>query len=201
MTRLVFIDTETTSLRPDRRAWEIGMIVRDPDLPDAEHQWFVDVQDLDMANADLFSLRVGRFYERHPEMKYADPVQAIYAGDVGKSVSERVALEAVEQFTRGAHLVGAVVNFDADVLSARMRGHGILPSWHYHLIDIEALAVGYLAAGGAEITLPWKSDDLTARVGVEPTPDGDKHTALGDARWAMKTYDKIMAHTGSDSLS
>lgn len=81
MTRLVFIDTETTSLRPDRRAWEVGLIervpvvVRHPDGPDTsstedrEHHWFIDTEDLDLGNADLMSLKIGRFHERHPQMR------------------------------------------------------------------------------------------------------------------------------------
>ena len=51
-------------------------------------------------------------------------------------------MRPVERITRGAHLVGAVPTFDAEVLGARMRANGICPSWHYHLIDVEALAVG-----------------------------------------------------------
>ena len=58
---------------------------------------------------------------------------------------EAAALAEIEKITRGAHLVGAVVSFDAEVLAARMRAHGISPSFHYHLIDVEALAVGWLA--------------------------------------------------------
>ena len=69
MTRIVFLDTETTSLRWDRRAWEVGLIVRDPGRDDQEHHWFIDIRDLDLGNADLMSLKIGRFYERHPEYK------------------------------------------------------------------------------------------------------------------------------------
>lgn len=63
---LVFVDTETTSLRPDRRAWDIALIVRRPGEPDREYQWFVDDLALDLGNADPFALKIGRFYERHP---------------------------------------------------------------------------------------------------------------------------------------
>jgi DNA polymerase III epsilon subunit-like protein len=189
MSKLVFIDTETTSLRHDRRAWEIGLIVRGVGHPlDAEHHWFIDPADLDLGNADVMSLKIGKFYDRHPHGK----------GAVGGFDSEAAALKRVESLTRGAHLVGAVPNFDADVLSARMRANGICPSWHYHLIDVEALMVGYLAAKGQwpgpgvnELdALPWKSDDLAAAVGVL-IREGDRHTALGDARWARDIYDAV----------
>ncbi|MGH3304433.1 MAG: hypothetical protein ACRDOK_22680 [Streptosporangiaceae bacterium] len=99
------------------------------------------------------------------------------------------------RLTRGAHLAGAVVSFDAEVLGARMRAHGICPSWHYHLIDVEALAVGCLARRGAVVSsfgLPWKSDDLSAALGVQVSHE-DRHTALGDARWALRIWDAVMS--------
>lgn len=192
MSRLVFIDTETTSLRPDRRAWEIGLYVRgvgfDPERP---RHFFIDADDLDLGNADPFALKIGGFYDRHPEYG-PSPAPLV------DTFSEAEALREVEHLTRDAHLVGAVVNFDADVLGTRMRAHGIAPSWHYHLIDVEALAVGFLSATGARelpIPLPWSSDDLTRELGIPPVPEEDRHTALGDARWARAIYDRV---TGSD---
>jgi hypothetical protein len=185
MSRLVFLDTETTSLRPDRRAWDIGLLARDPATGvDITSQWFVNVDDLDLGNADPFALNIGGFYERHPQM--LDPRNPC--------MSERDALLQVERITRGAHMVGAVPNFDADVLGTRMRFWDIAPSWHYHLIDVEALAVGYLSATGARelpIPLPWSSDDLTRELGLAPVPDEERHTALGDARWARAIYDAV----------
>jgi DNA polymerase III epsilon subunit-like protein len=196
MTRIVFIDTETTSLRPDRRAWEVGLIVRSEDgTHDTEHHWFIDVRDLDLGNADVMSLKIGRFYERHPQIA----AEHLSSPAVRR---EDEAMRQIERLTRGAHLVGAVPNFDADVLGARMRANGICPSWHYHLIDIEALAVGYLSGLRSDeppgmndypLSLPWKSDDLSRAVGVEPDED-KRHTALGDAAWARDVYDAVTGH-------
>lgn len=196
MIRIVFIDTETTSLRPDRRAWEIGLIVREPGKTDVEHHWFIDWNELDLGNADPFALKIGRFYERHPQSIESvfdpqDPWEGVRRVDF---YDEKTALIFVEELTRGAHLVGAVPNFDAEVLGTRMRAHGIAPSWHYHLIDVEALAVGYLSAAGARelpIGLPWSSTELTAQLGLDPVPDEERHTALGDARWARAIYDRV----------
>lgn len=198
MTRIVFIDTETTSLRPDRRAWEVGLIVREPGKPDAEHQWFIHTEDLDLGNADLMSLNIGRFHRRHPSP----------AGMAGTVQHEAYVLQRVWTLTRGAHLVGAVPNFDTEVLGARMRANGICPSWHYHLVDVEPLAASWLAAYAAQLELggaldsrvrelrsiaapPWNSDELSRAVGIEPDEDG-RHTALGDARWARDIYDRVM---------
>jgi len=194
MSALCFVDTETTSLRPDRRAWEIAVIARDTEGRDKEHTWFVDADQLDLGSADLMALKIGRFHDRHPQFR-DDGAATIAALD------EADVLEAVEAVTRGAHLVGAVPNFDAEVLGARMRAQGICPSWHYHLVDVEALAVGWLNGRGPAKWLnagelaaiaapPWKSDDLSRAAGVDPD-QFDRHTALGDARWARAIWDAV----------
>lgn len=200
MSKLAFIDTETTSLRPDRRAWDIGMIVRDDEDERDYVHWdniFIDIRDLDLGNADPFSLKVGRFHERHPQMKHTDPVQAAYAGNDGSWKSELSALTEVERLTRNAYLVGANVRFDAEVLETRMRANGILPMWNYHLVDIQALALGYIM--GAQLpeskvapSLQMKSSDLSDALGVAMPTEDERHTALGDARWAMRVFDKVM---------
>lgn len=201
---LCFVDCETTSLRPDRRAWEVGLIVREGGH-DTEHVGFVDQADLDLGNADLMSLKVGRFHERHPQASGTEGKGSAGRGGV---LSEQRWMTELEKLTRGAHLVGAVVNFDAEVLAARMRAHGICPSWHYHLCCVENLAAGWLQRQAAvlenrQATLddatelrrlaspPWKSDELSAALGVTASEE-DRHTALGDARWARDIYDAVM---------
>ena len=193
MTKICFIDTETTSLRPDRRAWEVGLIVRRIAAPDHEIQLFIRAEDLDLGNADLMSLNIGRYYERHPQGCGNGTIQA-----GARLVSEADALAEVEFLTRGAHLVGAVPNFDADVLGQRMRANGICPSWHYHVQDFETLTAGYLRGQGKPVPLlPWRSDDLTRLIGVEPPGEDERHTALGDARWAMRAWDAVMGIGGA----
>jgi hypothetical protein len=196
---LVFIDTETTSLRPDRRAWDIALIRRNPDGTETEHQWYVGAHDLDLGNADPFALRIGHFYERHPQYRLDKEFDWHVLSDEDDTLGE------IEALTRDAHLVGCVPNFDADVLGTRMRAHGILPAWHYHLIDVEALVVGWVAHKAQHIRedqptvdlgpwprLPWRSDDLSRAIGIELPPDEDRHTALGNARWARDMYDAVM---------
>jgi DNA polymerase III epsilon subunit-like protein len=180
MTKFVFIDTETTSLRPDRRAWEIGLVLRAEGKADDERTWFVEEGDLDLGNADPFSLKIGRFYERHPQ--YRTDVEPVW----NDTTEEVEALSAVEVLTRGAILVGAVPNFDAEVLGCRMRHHGILPSWHYHLVDVETLA-----AGAKKLTPPWDFDAVLELYGLT-YDEKDRHTALGDARMARDLYDAIL---------
>jgi len=187
---IAFVDTETTSLRHDRRAWEIAVILRRPGLDDREFTWLVDVADLDLGNADVKSLQIGGFYDRHPQTR---PGHKLRRGGALNIHPEAEALESVEAATRGAHLVGAVPSFDAEVLAARMRARGVCPSWHYHLIDFETLIVGYLAGLGKPVPdRPWRSDDLSRLVGVEPPAGADRHSALGDARWGVRVWDAIM---------
>lgn len=218
MTPLCFLDTETDGVHPDRKVWEIAMVRRD-DQGERETSFFVDI---DLSTADPFGLKVGRFYERHPLGKYLAGTIDYAAmhqliSHTGYFSARQAAIE-VARWTHGAHIIGAVPNFDTEVLGNLLREHEIIPAWHYHLCDIENLAVGYLAgqrAAGvfdqpadperlavrarrlksiAAITPPWKSDDLSELIGVEPPSAEERHTALGDARWAMRVYDKITGH-------
>jgi len=183
VTKLCFIDTETTSLRPDRRAWDIGLIVREEDGAESERQWFIAEEDLDLGNADPFALKIGHFYERHPGYREASFFTNL--------TEEDDALSQIEVLTRDAILVGAVPNFDADVLGTRMRAHGILPSWHYHLVDVETLA-----AGAKKLLPPWSFDAVLALYGLT-YDEADRHTALGDARMARDLYDAILGGLAS----
>jgi hypothetical protein len=193
---LVFADTETTSLRPDRRVWEIGAITRPAGgtrADDEEHRLFIDIDDLDLGEADPKSLEIGGFYNRHPQM----------GGHKGHTLmlsNETEALRVVERMTRGAWIVGAVPNFDTEVLAARMRWRGVCPAWHYHLVDVENLAAGALG-----LPPPWGFDDILTRFGLA-YDEADRHTALGDARMVRDLYDEVIAgkwrsYTMADSAS
>ncbi len=181
--KLCFIDTETTSLRPDRRAWEVAIIVRDETGKDTEHSWFVHPGDLDLGNADLMSLKIGKFYERHPA--FNDPHPNPFGIDTGSRI-EAFVMDDVERLTRGATIVGAVPNFDTEVLGQRMRANGYCPAWHYHLIDVETLAAGQLRAAP-----PWDFDALLGMYSLG-YDEKDRHTALGDARMVRDLYDAVM---------
>ena len=202
MTPIVFIDTETTSLRPDRKAWEVAMIRRaDHDDAGDETSFFIHIDDIDLPNADPFALNVGRFWQRHPQAVTDARVgygvhdfedTSMWSTLRGEVLDAGTAAQVVRLWTHGAHLVGAVPNFDAEVLAALLRDNWLTPTWHYHLIDVENLAVGWLAGRGETVLPPWKSDDLSRMVGVDAATDEERHTALGDARWAMRIYDKVM---------
>lgn len=212
MTRLCFVDCETTGLDPDRHeVYEIALIRGDTSVVESKptelHLW---VRDAPLATADPTALRIGRYYERWPERQQYQQLQnqPVMAGDrldlwaaelPSPYITDgKTAAWIVAGATAGAHLVGAVPSFDAAFLDRLLRRHSLVPSWHYHLVDVEALAAGYLArmAQTEDVSrtladLPWNSNELSARVGVDPG-QFDRHTALGDARWAKAIYDAVM---------
>ena len=187
---ICFVDTETTSLHPDREAWEIAIIHRDLAGRDTEHSWFVTHH---QDRADPFSLRIGGYWDRFPEAMEPLP------GEGPRVVKEPdpvftgwESAKKVQKLTHDAVIVGAVPSFDMHVLDRLLRGHGLLPTWHYQLVDVEDLASGWLAARGELWVPPCDSDALSRAVGVEPPGEDALHTALGDARWARDLYDKIL---------
>lgn len=218
--KLAFIDTETTGLDPDRHEiWEVGLIVRHEDGTEEEHQWQLPV---DLGKADSIALNIGGFHDRRWSVYDDDRYLAASAEEEKAYESKRARILGAEEpaivpsgwmrdwaegfvsLTRGAHLVGAVVSFDAERLSRLLRRLGQCPMWHYHLVDVEGLAAGYLAGRhrglspegptddrAALAAPPWKSEDLSRAVGIDPE-QFDRHTALGDARWAKAIYDAVI---------
>jgi len=178
VSKLAFVDTETTGLDPDRHEiWEVGLIV-----DEKEYEWQLPV---DLGRADAKALSIGGFHQR----RYAPAALT----------DLRYFATRFAELTRKRHLVGAVVSFDEERLRKLLRANGACPEWHYHLIDIEALAVGYLHGRGGMVAgepgewlpgLPWDSDELSAALGVS-VPVELRHTALGDARWAKAIYEKV----------
>jgi hypothetical protein len=220
VTPLCFIDTETDSLAPWRRPWDIAVIRRESDGTERTLQLYVEIPLSE--TPDLFGLKVGRFWDRHPVGQWlaAQPgpnamrdvsdypvadMHTLRAFDdeptsEGLYVTREQAARLVARWTNGCHVVGAVPNFDAEVFTGLLREQHLIPAHHYHLIDVETLAVGYLYGSRAGLAfepdsvldLPWDSDKLSESLAVEPPADDERHTALGDARWAMRLYDAII---------
>lgn len=191
---LCFVDTETTGVGPDRQIWEIGIVRREPDGFETDLHAFLPI-DLGKVPDD-FGLRVGKFWDRHPIGRFISggPTAEVELalGSVGRGTrSEDSVALAVMRITYGAHIIGAVPSFDTGPLETLLRGNGCMPKWHYHLGDVENFAVGYLAALDVKLPPPWTSAELTEALGVDPGAEDEKHTALGDVRWAMRMYDRM----------
>jgi hypothetical protein len=211
-----FIDTETTGLDPVRhQIWEVALITPNGD----EHVWQFPVDEM---TADPAALNIGRYWDRRwdPDWTEIRHANAIYDAhtplsrrknfpDQGRAIAPGPDwCRRFRDLTAGLHLAGAVVSFDEERLRLLLHKFGVLHRWHYHLIDVEALAAGYLAqiaeagrrgldpapadpAEGWPHQPPWKSDELSAALGVTVSEE-DRHTALGDARWARAIYDAVM---------
>lgn len=188
---IVWLDCETTGL--DERVEDVFevAVIRD----DGEETVFrIEPRPEVVRAMHPKAVEVNRYHERtsDPAWRWHDPYKALHAlwGELD-----------------GVHICGAVPDFDARHLAALYRRFGMEPPrHHYHLIDIEAKAVGYLdgrAALAAELArghgvilpvqatiddLPWDSDELSRACGVEPPGEDERHTALGDARWVRRLY-------------
>lgn len=202
MTTLAFIDVETTGLDPlVHEVWEVGLVLRDANNVDSEHLWQLPV---DLAKADARALTVGRFYERRWQQGTPNH-SPINSAQLIQSSLTRWA-QHFARMTHDVHLVGANPAFDSAFLQRLLRAGGACPGWSYHLIDIEALALGWcMGAGGDAHAVnrphpdwapqpPWKSNELSIAVGVDPG-EFNRHSALGDAQWVRAIYDKIMVST------
>jgi hypothetical protein len=190
-----FVDTETTGLDPDRHAiWEVALITPDGN----EHVW--QFGPVDEMAADPFALNIGRYWDRRwpHDITEVSHIDAVYEAHTPKSRRKNFPdrgraitpgptwSRRFRDLTAGLHLAGAVVSFDEERLRRLLHRHGVLHRWHYHLVDVEALAAGKLG-----IEPPWDSDDLSAALGITVSDD-ERHTALGDARWARAIYDAVM---------
>jgi hypothetical protein len=193
---LVFIDTETTGLALADDIWEFAAIRRDPDGAETPLHLFIDHDRTKCAQLPE-SFRVDH-YDRYLDHR---------------AVTRRDAAHQIADLFNSAtgsgkpHVVGAVPNFDTERVAHLVAEARYANLWRYHLIDVENLAVGYLGSVHhrwrkdiAELNLgelpehiapPWDSDWLSNAVGVDPE-QFDRHTAMGDVRWAMAIYDAVM---------
>lgn len=178
MSGLVFLDTETTGL--DERfedVFEVGLIREDGE----EMVFRIEPRGEVVRSMHAKAAEVNRYHERiaDPEWRWHHPEKALHS---------------LYDELDGVHICGAVPDFDARHLTALYRRFAMEPPrWHYHLIDIEAMAVGWLyGTDPPTVTdLPWDSDALSLACGVKPPADDERHTALGDARWCKRLYEAI----------
>jgi hypothetical protein len=85
--------------------------------------------------------------------------------------------------------VGVVTRFDTECLADMFARHGMKPAWQDDLVDVVPLAIAAFRAAGREPASDVAS--LSRQCGVKPPTAAQRHTALGDARWAMRWYDKL----------
>lgn len=184
---IVFVDTETTGLHPhDHEIWEVAAIRYDPIIREVLEVgiWQLGI---DIRKADPVALDMNGFHTRRWVRS--------------QFTSTAVFARQFADFCEGAHLCGAVPSFDDKRLERLMLAERVTPTWHYHIIDVEALAIGYLNGRHAgqqgwtlaelhpvATSIPWSSSQLNEALGLN-IPDEWKHTAEGDARWALAIWE------------
>jgi len=184
--RVAIVDCETTGLDPDRHeVWEVGILRYDfgADTVLDRHVFQLAI---DGSHLDPIALDICGFLERRKRPdELMDPA------------SFSVMFQAM---TDGYHWLGAVPSFDEERLRRMLLRYGQTPAWHYHLVDIEALCIGWLRGGSLNHDLPdvvkqhpINSKALSRAMGVDPD-QFDAHTAMGDCEWALALYRKVLGY-------
>lgn len=195
MSDIVFMDTETLGVHIDAPIWEFAAIRR---------------KTLGSGLAAEKSLHIQIHHYADPWLNGPDALPEQFQADYRErfnfesAVGQSVAARQIAEFMEGRpHIVGAVPNFDTERIAHQLLRPSHIPEpWHYHLIDVENLIVGYLRSARHEAdapreqierltTLPWSSDLLSTAVGVDPEKF-DRHTAMGDMLWVKAQYDAVM---------
>lgn len=194
MTDIVFMDTETLGLDIDSPIWEFAAIRRRT-LEDGSHE------------EEGLHLFIHHYAE--PWLTGPNALPEEFAADYHArfnawgAYGQSGAAELIASFLADRpHIIGAVPDFDTTRIRHQLLAPAHIPDpWHYHLIDVENLIVGYLAGrasrGDIDAGLampPWSSDELSAAVGVDPE-QFDRHTALGDVLWVRAQWDAVMGST------
>lgn len=162
MSKIVFIDTETTGLDPEyHEVWEVAIIVRDTEAPpeDEDVSWVWQLE-VDLGKADPIALNIGRFHERRwkdacfsdqdaaaPTKNHIHKPYDQMGRDDEWVVQDYEMYQWCRKFvelTRDGHLVGCVASFDEERLRNLLRRYRQCPMWHYQTHDVQDLATGYL---------------------------------------------------------
>lgn len=186
---VVFVDTETTGLDlVDDEIWEFAALRRNPD--GTKEQLAIQIKHSQYKAVSLPDKFRQDYAARYNPDTAWDPAHA--AALIATMLSPELDAEGAIIGPRPM-IIGAVPSFDMPRIDLFLRKHLPLPvaQWHYHIVDIETLIVGYLFGCGVETAHPWDSNRLSVMVGVDPD-DFERHTAWGDVMWCAAQYDSLM---------
>lgn len=219
--KVALIDIESTGLNHLSRPWEIAVIVREytegspHPISEQEHVWHVryDYNTLP-EGTETQALIVGKWAQRGPEEHSARYLERLREQGVRCGAGGEFAIAAhVHRVLSTATIAGIGVHYDAEVLGRMFLRHG-LPwhPWHYGIIDLKTAAWGHLRGRRGRVArtdatvsevqarleliseydqLPVKSERIAEWLGVKPPVDEERHTAIGDARWAARWWDAL----------
>ena len=173
---IVVIDIETTGLDPHRcRLLEIGAVAVTTDgLPPFDADWKIHPPPIEL----VASLGIDW---THEALAVNRLLPRMARGEWKEAITEREALDNLRAFV-GDATIAYWSPFDGACLDAAARRCGVVrPMWSYRSVDLRSVVA-------------WTSGTLRAqslvgtleRLGLDPIPDADRHTALGDARAAAR---------------
>lgn len=213
--QICFVDIETTGLNHTQHVpWEVA-VIRD----DEEYVWQVELLPGQLLKADKESLEICRFGERYVGDEpgravsgHFPPIDGVdHELPIGALVNDTIVLTpaasafAWGKLTAGRRIVGCVPSFDELMMRhqwASVYGWSRDFPWHYQTIDVEAVAMGYalrceheMTGSGFpdEVTDPMSGNFLSEYFSVAPPTPEERHTALGDARWAKRLWNGVMS--------
>ena len=182
------MDTETLGLQIGAPIWEFAAVRREPDGTQSTEEFFIAHSDEDR----------DRFLSSLPPKFQADYLKRF---DAKTALDQEEACERIVAITDGAHILGAVPSFDTVRIETMLAQHLMVPSWHYHLIDIENVVAGYILGSAPNGTVgarrrelalpPHNSNELSRAVGVNPD-DYFRHSAMGDVLWTLAQWDAVV---------
>lgn len=181
---IVFLDTETLGLHPDAPIWEFAAVRRFATGGEDRTEFRVQ------HDPDPWEQRMAD--DRHGQEFLADYRARYVRSDAATEFDAAVMMHIL---TKGAVVIACNPIFDLPRIDKLILKHGMTPSYHYHPLDTASTAIGYLAARGELGPQPWKSDALSAAVGIDPGAYA-RHTAMGDVLWEMAQWDHITAVRG-----
>lgn len=211
MSRTVFLDTETVSLKPGPATmWELAVIVRDePGSAASDTEWVWQMRP-DLTVAEAGALKIGGFHQRCTVSAGYEPGDAkLVHGDEADSAFNTIqpgwrVAQDIANYLDGAVIVGANVgSFDVPHLDGYLRAHGECLTADYHYLDIGSLVLGWSAGkstGFHEATsllrgLHSKSCDMPMPEGQKFPPDTGPLKLNQAARVVGLDPDDYEAHT------
>lgn len=178
----VFLDCETLGLHRAAPVWEFAALRIADDGTESAREHFQILHNPNRCGIHWPSTLPQKFFEDYVD-RY-DPSTALEPGEAAHRIAAIVDGKAT--------IAGSNPAFDMERITDLLDEFEITPDWHYHPLDVPTLALGWLAVMDGTPPRPWKSDELSYAVGVDPA-DYERHTALGDVLW---THDLYRAVTG-----
>lgn len=197
-----FLGISTTGDDPAVHSlWEISAILHGhPRMKSGTYQWQVNPDlghaDADKLNAVDFDKRQQFKRVKHSRVGDGYTVEHTHY-KAGKTTPDVIAQELGDALS-GTLIVGVNPPGWLPFLSKFVGAYGVPSLWQEHVVDSLALAAGYMLGKidhtGNKLVMPNEFDAawITGLLGVVPPSEANAATALGNARWSLRLYERVM---------